>query len=70
MLSFKNWLETRQGKFFQQQMVEGHKFMADTELEKIYQIFKKHQFGGIKGVTIKECWHLQNDDGSTGIPGL
>ena len=54
MLSFKNWLETRQGKFFQQQMVEGHKFMADTELEKIYQIFKKHQFGGIKGVTIKE----------------
>ena len=31
MLSFENWLETRQGKFFQQQMVKGHKFMAHTK---------------------------------------
>ena len=70
MVTFKNWLETRQGKFFQQQLVEGHKFMSDDELKKIYQIFKKHEFGGLRGVTIKECWHLQNEDGSTGIPGL
>ena len=68
MLTFQNWRETRQGKFFQQQLVEGHKFMADSELEKIYQIFKKHQFGGIKGVTIKECCHLKNDDCSIKIP--
>lgn len=68
MLSFKNWLETRQGKFFQQQIVEGHKFMADTELEKIYQLFKKNKFDGIRSVAIKECWHLQNEDGSLKIP--
>ena len=68
MLTFKNWRETRQGQFFQQQLVEGHKFMADAELEKIYQIFKKQQFGGVKGVTLKECRHLQNEDGSMAIP--
>ena len=70
MLSFENWLETRQGQFFQQQLVEGQKFMAHSELKKIYQIFKKHEFGGIRGVLIKECWHLQNKDGSTAIGGL
>ena len=70
MVTFKNWLETRQGKFFQQQLVEGHKFMSDDELKKIYLIFKKNKFDGIRGVAIGECWHLQNEDGSTGIPGL
>ena len=70
MVTFKNWLETRQGKFFQQQLVDGHKFMSDDELKKIYFIFKKNKFDGIRGVAIGECWHLQNEDGSLGIPGL
>tara|TARA_R100000773_G_scaffold39778_1_gene35390 strand:+ start:435 stop:641 length:207 start_codon:yes stop_codon:yes gene_type:complete len=68
MLSFKNWLATKQGKFFQQQLVEGHKFMADTELEKIYKIFKKNDFDRPPNIKIKECWHLQNKDGSLKIP--
>tara|TARA_B100001094_G_scaffold286726_1_gene301776 strand:+ start:676 stop:978 length:303 start_codon:yes stop_codon:yes gene_type:complete len=70
MLTFKNWLVTRQGKFFQQQLVEGHKFMSDDELKKIYQIFKKHKFARLTGVSIGESWDLQNEDGSLGIPGL
>jgi hypothetical protein len=68
MLSFKNWLATGQGKFFQQQLVEGHKFMADTELEKIYKIFKKNDFDRPPNIKIKECWHLKNHDGSSKIP--
>ena len=64
MLTFENWLETRQGKFFKKNQ------LTNSELKKIYFIFKKNKFDGIRGVAIGECWHLQNEDGSLGIPGL
>ena len=44
--------------------------LTNSELKKIYLIFKKNKFDGIRGVAIGECWHLQNEDGSLGIPGL
>ena len=69
MLSFDNWLATKQGGFFQHDFDKKHQ-LTESELRKIYFIFKKNEFGGLRGVTIKECWHLQNEDGSLGIPGL
>lgn len=70
MLSFENWLVTRQGKFFQEKIGKEKWHLSEDELKKIYVIFKKHKFDGIRGVAIGECWDLQNEDGSLGIPGL
>tara|TARA_Y100001938_G_scaffold70777_1_gene98099 strand:- start:352 stop:564 length:213 start_codon:yes stop_codon:yes gene_type:complete len=70
MISFDNWLETRQGKFFQEKIGKEEMHLSRDELFKIYVIFKNNQFDGTRGIAIKECWHLQNKDGSTGIPGL
>jgi len=77
MMTFENWLETRQGKFFS-------KFKLDPEAEKdkeveegkrmvlkfIYHACKENQFGPIPGVMLKEFWKLQNKDGSMNIPGI
>ena len=69
MLSFDNWLATKQGGFFQHDFDKKHQ-LTESELRKIYFIFKKYNFERVRGVAIGECWHLQNEDGSTGIPGL
>ena len=73
MMTFENWLETRQGKFFsdlhlkdeQDKEVEEGKRMV---LKFIYHACKENQFGPIPGVMLKEFWKLQNKDGSMNIP--
>ena len=70
MLSFENWLETRQGKFFQEKIGKEKWHLSEDELKKIYVIFKKHKFARLTGVSIGESWDLQNEDGSLGLPGL
>jgi len=67
MLSFDNWLATKQGGFFQHKFDVKHQ-LTESELRKLYFIFKKKKFETPRGVMIKECWHLQNPDGSLGIP--
>ena len=42
MLSFENWLETRQGKFFQEKIGKEKWHLSEDELKKIYVIFKNH----------------------------
>ena len=75
MMTFENWLKTRQGKFFS-------KFKLDPEAEKdkevqsgkqtlltcIYQICKDNQFDPIPGVMLGDYWRLKNKDGSMKIP--
>jgi hypothetical protein len=67
MLSFDNWLATEQGGFFQHKF-DGKHQLTESELRKLYFIFKKNKFESPCNVKIKECWHLQNEDGSIGIP--
>ena len=69
MLTFDNWLATKQGGFFQHKFDTKHQ-LTESELRKIYFIFQKRKGQTPKAVTIGECWHLQNEDGSLGIPGL
>ena len=67
MLSFDNWLATEQGGFFQQTFDRKNQ-LTESELRKIYFIFLKNKFDRPHSVKIKECWHLQNKDGSFKIP--
>ena len=67
MLSFDNWLATDQGGFFQQTLDRKNQ-LTESELRKIYFIFKKNDFERPCNIKIKECWHLQNKDGSFKIP--
>ena len=67
MLSFDNWLATEQAGFFMHKHDVKNQ-LTESELRKLYFIFKKKKFQRPKEVMIKECWHLQNNDGSTKIP--
>jgi len=69
MLSFDNWLATEQANFFIHKFDVKHQ-LTESELRKIYFIFQKRKGATPKAVMIKECWDLQNEDGSLGIPGL
>ena len=69
MLTFDNWLATEQAGFFMHKHDVKNQ-LTESELRKLYFIFKKKKFETPRGVMIKECWHLQNKDGSLGIPGL
>tara|TARA_R100000234_G_C4912388_1_gene140479 strand:- start:44 stop:250 length:207 start_codon:yes stop_codon:yes gene_type:complete len=67
MLSFDNWLATEQCSFFLHKHDVKNQ-LTEAELRKLYFIFKKNKFETPCNVKIKECWHLQNEDGTTGIP--
>tara|TARA_R100001509_G_C4711059_1_gene163321 strand:+ start:156 stop:380 length:225 start_codon:yes stop_codon:yes gene_type:complete len=69
MLTFDNWLATEQAAFFMHKHDVKNQ-LTESELRKLYFIFKKKKFETPRGVMIKECWHLQNEDGSLGIPDL
>ena len=67
MLSFDNWLATEQGGFFQTSL-DRKSQLTESELQKIYFIFKKNDFERPANIKIKECWHLKNSNGSLKIP--
>jgi|TARA_R100001460_G_scaffold13836_4_gene31253 hypothetical protein len=67
MLSFDNWLATDQCSFFLHKHDVKNQ-LTEAELRKLYFIFKKNKFETPCNVKIKECWNLQNEDGTTGIP--
>ena len=67
MLSFDNWLATEQGGFFQTSL-DRKSQLTESELQKIYFIFKKNDFERPPNIKIRECWHLKTKDGSFKIP--
>jgi len=69
MLTFENWLATKQGGFFQHKFDVKHQ-LTESELRKIYFVFQKRKGQIPRAVTIGECWHLKNEDGSFKIPDL
>ena len=73
MMTFENWLETRQGKFFSDlsldsEQSEKAKEAKQLALQRIFLVCRENQFDPIPGVMLGEYWKLKNKDGSMNLP--